>query len=217
MAGAGELGVALESAIAAMRTAGAVVVDVQVPNFRKWQDPEFDVLLYEFKDGINRYLARRTASPRSLAELIAWNRANEARVMPFFRQELFELAEKKGPLTDGAYLKSRDASRRLAGVDGLLSVLTTQNLEAVVAPSTGPAWKTDYAAGDRTGFPGGYGAAAVAGTPSITIPIGESRGLPFGMTLMGAPFTEGRLIGFAYALERLTHARRSPSFAVSVD
>jgi amidase len=215
--GAGDVKAALEMAVTTMRSAGATVVDVQMPAYGSWNKFQMDVLLYEFKDGINRYLAGSRSSQRSLADLIAWNRANAAQAMPFFGQELFEQAQNKGALTEAAYISARDSARRLAREEGLIAALDGQNLAAIVAQSTGPAWKTDYSRGDRGSGPSGYVVAAIAGTPSITIPIGESNGLPFGLTLMGRPFSEAQLIGFAYALEQLTHARRPPAFVASVD
>ena len=206
---------AMEAAFAAMRGAGAELVDVKIATYDRWNDAELEVLLFEFKDGINRYLAESAAPHTTLEALIAWNRANAERVMPYFGQELFERAQAKGPLTDAAYLKARDAARRLAGEDGLLAALERDKLDAVVAPSTSPAWPIDYVLGDR--FLGaGYGIAAVAGTPSITIPIGESHGLPFGLTLMGPSFSERQLISFAYAVEQLTRARKAPEYKATI-
>jgi amidase len=184
----------MQAALAAMRGAGATIVDVQMPTFGKWDQQE--VLLYEFKASINRYLAGSSSAQKSLEALIAWNKANADRVMPLFGQEMFELAQAKGPLTDAAYVKARETATRLAGAEGLLAILARDNLTAIVAPSGG----------------GAYSAAAIAGTPSITLPIGESRGLPFGLTFMGPAFSEPRLIGLAYALEQLTNARRAPRF-----
>ena len=185
---------AMQTALAAMRRGGATVVDVQMPTFGKWDQEE--VLLYEFKSSLNRYLAGSNSAQKSLEALIAWNRANADRVMPLFGQEMFELAQAKGPLTDAAYVTARETATRLAGAEGLLAILARENLAAIVAPSGG----------------GAYSAAAIAGTPSITIPIGESRGLPFGITFMGPAFSEPQLIGLAYALEQLTNARRPPRF-----
>ena len=206
---------AMEAAFAAMRGAGAELVDVRLPTYDQWNDAELEVLLFEFKDGLNRYLAESGAPHASLEAIIAWNRQNADRVMPFFGQELFERAQTKGPLTDPAYLKARDDARRLARDEGLLAVLAREKLDALVAPSTSPAWPIDYVLGDR--FLGaGYGIAAVAGTPSITIPIGDSHGLPFGLTIMGPPFAEPQLIAFAHALEQLTRARRPPRYTPSL-
>jgi amidase len=204
-----------EKAVAAMKAAGAEVVDVRIPTHDEWNAPELDVLLYEFKDGLNRYLATSGAPHASLEAIIAWNKANAATVMPFFGQELFERAQAKGPLTDAAYIKARDTARRLAGADGLLAVLERQKLDAVVAPTVSPAWPTDYVLGDH--FVGaGYGIAAVAGTPSLTVPIGDSRGLPLGLTFMGRAYAEGDLIGYGFALERILRARTAPSFAPTI-
>ena len=206
---------ATERALTAIRAAGALVSDVTVATYGQWRAPELEMLLYEFKDGLNRYLQTSGAPIGSLEALIAWNRQYAERVMPFFGQELFDQAQKKGPLTDGAYLKARAEARRLAGRDGLLKALEADRLDAIVAPSMSPAWLTDYVLGDH--FVGaGYEMAAVAGTPSITVPIGDTRGLPLGLTVMGRAYHEGELIGFAYALEQALKARRPPQFAESV-
>jgi amidase len=189
-----DVAMAMQAALDIMRRAGATIVDVQMPTFGKWDQQE--VLLYEFKASINKYLAGSTSTQKSLADLIAWNRANADRVMPLFGQEMFELAQAKGPLTDAAYVTARETATRLAGAEGLLAILARDNLSAIVAPSGG----------------GAYSAAAIAGTPSITIPIGESRGVPFGITFMGRAFSEPQLIGLAYALEQLTNARHAPRF-----
>ena len=114
---------AMEKSIAALKAGGAVVVDVKVPTYQKWGDPEFELLLYEFKDGLNAYLKSAGSPQASLKALIDWNTAHATTVMPFFGQETFEKAEKKGPLTDAAYLKARDAARRLAGKEGLLAAI----------------------------------------------------------------------------------------------
>jgi amidase len=135
--------------------------------------------------------------------------------MPFFGQEIFEQAQEKGPLTDAAYRRARDRARLLAGRDGLLAVLDAQKLDAVLAPSMSPAWPTDHVLGDH--FVGaGYGIAAVAGTPSITVPAGETRGLPIGVTFMGRAYSEGNLLGFAYALEQALKARKPPQFIATL-
>ena len=207
---------AMEKSIAALKAAGAVVVDVKLPTYQKWGDPEFEVLLYEFKDGLNAYLKSAGSPQPSLKALIDWNTAHASTVMPFFGQETFEKAEKKGPLTDAAYLKARDAARRLAGKEGLLAAIAKDMLDAVIAPSTSPAWLTDRVLGDH--FTGaGYGIAAVAGTPSLTVPMGESHGLPLGLTFMGRPYAEGELLSFGYAFEQATKSRKAPGFKASAE
>src|SRR5690606_211420 len=131
-------------------------------------------------------------------------------------QEIFEQAQAKGPLTDAAYRKARDNARRLAGKDGLLRVLEGEKLDALMAPSMSPAWPTDHVLGDH--FLGaGYGMAAVAGTPSLTVPIGDTHGLPLGLTFMGRAYSEADLLGFGYALEQVTKARKAPEYKATVE
>jgi amidase len=202
---------ATNAAIEALKKQGAEVIDVKVGTYNDWNDPEFEVLLYEFKDGLNTYLKSSGAPHASLEALIAFNKANASRVMPFFGQEIFEQAEAKGPLTDTAYVKARAAAKRLAGRDGLIAALDSNKLDALIAPSMSPAWPTDHVLGDH--FVGaGYGMAAVAGTPSVTVPVGDAQGLPIGVTLMGRAYGEGELLGYAYALEQATKARKPPTF-----
>jgi len=206
---------ATEKAIAALKAAGAEVIDAKIDTYGKWDEPELEVLLYEFKDGLNRYLANSGSPQASLDALIAWNKANADTAMPYFAQEIFERAQSKGPITDAAYLKARADARRLAGPQGLLLTLDSNRLDAVIAPSMSPAWLTDLVNGDH--FTGaGYGVAAVAGTPSITVPMGDSHGLPLGLTFMGRAYSEPELIGFAYAYEQATKARKAPEYKASV-
>src|SRR5688500_6809483 len=169
--------VVMSTAIDEIRRAGAEIVDVKMPTYNQWNDPELEVLLYEFKDGLNAYLKKSGAPVASLEALIGWNKEHAGEVMPHFGQEMFERAQAKGPLTDDAYRKARDNARRLAGQDGLLASIDQLKLDAVIAPSMSPAWKTDLVLGDH--FVGaGYGVAAVAGTPSVTVPAGQVDGLP---------------------------------------
>ena len=206
-----EADTSINKAIEVMKAQGAEVVDVKIATYNDWDDSELEMLLYEFKDGLNHYLKASGSPHTSLEALIALNKANADKVMPFFGQEIFERAQAKGPLTDAAYRKARDDSRRLAGKDGLLAALDRDKLDAVIAPSMSPAWPTDHVLGDH--FVGaGYGIAAVAGTPSITVPIGETRGLPLGLTIMGRAYSEPDLIGFAYAIEQNVKARRAPQY-----
>jgi amidase len=199
----------MAEAIAAIRAQGAEIVDVEFSTYNEWNAPELEVLLYEFKDGLNQYLTSARAPVTSLEALIAWNQAHASEAMPWFAQELFEQAQAKGPLTDAAYVKARDDARRLAGKDGLLAALDKDRLDAVIAPSMSPAWRTDPVLGDH--FVGaGYGVAAVAGTPSLTVPMGAIDGLPVGVTWMGRAFSEADLIGFAYAFEHATKSRQPP-------
>ncbi len=201
----------VDKAIDVLKAQGSEVVDLKLAAYNAWDAPELEVLLYEFKDGLNRYLKSSGSPHSSLEALIAFNKANADKVMPFFGQELFERAQAKGPLTDGDYKKLRDDARRLAGKDGLLAALDRNKLDGIITPSVSPAWPTDHVLGDRV-LGAGYGAAAVAGTPSITVPIVEAYGLPVGVTIMGRAYSEPDLIGFAYAIEQATKARKPPQF-----
>jgi amidase len=203
---------ATEVAIAALKAAGAEVIDVELATAGQWDGAELEVLLYEFKDGLDRYLRDSGAPLASLAAVIEWNRAHAATAMPHFAQELFEMAQAKGPLTDAAYVKARDDARRLARTEGLEATLAQHQLDALIAPAVGPSWLTDPVLGDH--FTGaGYGVAAVAGTPSITVPMGDDRGLPLGLVFMGPAYSEAALLGYAYAFEQATRARTAPTYA----
>jgi amidase len=202
---------AVERALDTLRAGGAEVVDVEIATWRQWGEDELNVLLYEFKDGLDAYLAAAGGEHASLESLIAWNNAHAAEAMPHFGQEIFLQAQAKGPLTEPAYVAARDRARRLAGEQGLLATMDQHRLDAVIAPSTSPAWPTDHVNGDH--FSGaGYGIAAVAGTPSITVPSGEVRGLPVGVVFMGRDYSEAELLGYAFAFEQATQARKPPMF-----
>ena len=206
---------AMERAIVVMRAAGATVVDADIATAGQWDKDELDVLLYEFKTDLELYLARSDAPIKTLAGLIAYDKQHAAAEMPYFAQELFEQAQAKGPLTDAAYIAARDKARKLAGHDGIDATLAAQHLDALIAPATSPAWLIDPINGDQ--FTGsGYGVAAVAGTPSLTVPMGDSHGLPIGIVFMGPAWSEGRLIELGYAFEQSTHARKSPQFLPTV-
>ena len=203
---------AMERAIGALKAAGATVVDAEIPTLGAWDKAEYEVLLYEFKDGLERYLAASGAPHKTLAGLIAFNTQNAAKEMPYFAQEIFEQANAKGPLTDKAYIDARDKARRLAGPEGIDAALKQQDLDALVAPAMSPAWLSDPVNGDH--FTGaGYGAAAVARYPSITVPMGDAHGLPLGIAFMGTAWSEARLIELAYAYEQASKARKPPTFA----
>ncbi len=210
----------MEDALAALRDAGAVLVDpVDIVTVPLMGMPEFAVLLYEFKDGINRYLAGRgeTTRYRTLSDLIEFNRANAAKEMPWFGQETFELAEKKGPLSEPAYRRARSECRRLARADGVDATLKRHQLDALVCPTGGPAWVTDLVNGDHFGKAGDSSTpAAVAGYPHITVPAGFVDGLPVGLSFMGPAWSEGFLLRYAFAFEHATGARRAPTFRPTV-
>ncbi|KQZ62808.1 amidase [Lysobacter sp. Root96] len=206
-----ELNAALERAIATLRKAGATVIDVEIPTAGQWDEAEYEVLLYEFKDGLQRYLRDSDAPLRSLDEVIAFNRAHADRELHYFGQEHFERAAKRGPLSDARYRQAAAKARRLAGAEGIDAVLKRHKLDALIAPATGPSFIVDPINGDH--FNGaGYGAAAVAGYPSLTVPMGDAQGLPLGLVFMGPRWSDARLLSLGYAFEQATQARTPPRY-----
>jgi amidase len=208
----------LNGCIDALKKAGAEVIDpADLATHGQMEAPESQVLLYEFKDGLNRYLSRLpSGSPaRTLEELIAFNEKNRDREMPFFGQELFIQAEAKGPLTETAYLKAHADCLRLSRQEGIDALLAKHKLDAIVTLTSGPACFTDHINGDQdTG--GCTTPAAVAGYPHITVPAGLYRGLPIGLSFFSTAWSEPTLIKLAYAWEQQMNARRKPTYAASV-
>jgi amidase len=209
---------ALDHALAAMKDAGAMIVDrTNLAGAGKFDDAETIVLDYEFKAGLNAYLASLgPAAPiKTLAELIAWNEREKAREMPWFGQEIFERAQKRGPLTEKKYLDARARCIRMARTEGIDATLATNRLDAIVCPSNQPSWPTDHLNGDH--FTGGNTTfAAVAGYPSVTVPMGLVHELPVGLSFIGRAWSEGALLKYAYAFEQATKARRSPRYIAAL-
>lgn len=201
------------TALDAMRSAGATLIDVRFPTLGKFNEPEFEVLLFEFKADLEKYLTARGAEHRTLAELIQFNEDNAAREMPHFKQEIFEMAAKKGPLTDRAYLQALKKCGELTRRKGIDAIVDKERLDAVVAPSNAPTWMIDLVNGDcGSNYVSSSSLAAVAGYPNISVPAGIERELPIGISFFGKAFTEGKLIRLAYAFEQTTKARRQPKF-----
>ena len=193
---------------------GATVIDpADIPTQGKFDDSELEVLLYEFKADLNSYLASLgpRAPVKSLKEIIDFNEQYRDREMPYFGQDLFIKAQAKGPLTDKAYRDALTKNHRLSRKEGIDFVLDKNKLDALIAPTGGPAWPTDWVNGDH--FTGGYStASAVAGYPHITVPAGYVFGMPVGISFFGRAWSEPTLIKFAYAFEQATKARRAPRF-----
>lgn len=205
----------LEEGLDALRANGAELIDIELPTRNQFGDSEFEVLLYEFKADLESYLATRGAGTpyKTLAELIEFNEKNRDREMPYFGQEIFEMAVKKGPLTDKAYTDALAKNHRLTRAEGIDKVVKDHRLDAIVAPTGGPAWPTDLINGDHFGG-GSSSMAAVAGYPNITVPAGLVFGLPIGLSFFGPAWSEPALIRIAAAFERALEGkgRREPEF-----
>jgi len=209
----------METAMDAMKRAGATIVDpAEVETAHKFEDSEFQVLLYEFKADLNAYLEKLAPGVpvRSLKEAIEFNERNRAKEMPYFGQDIFLKAVEKGPLTSKEYLDALEQNHRLARKDGIDAVMDKLQLDALVAPTGGPAWITDLVDGDH--FSGGSSsAAAVAGYPNINVPAGFAFGLPVGISFFGRAWNEPTLIKLAYAFEQATKFRKPPQFLPRVE
>ncbi|MFC2095106.1 amidase [Candidatus Bipolaricaulota bacterium] len=196
---------ALTPALDMLRDLGAELIDpVAIETDGKWSESEFEVLLYEFKHDLNAYLASLgpNAPVRSLAEIIEFNREHSDQTMPHFGQELMEMAQAKGPLTDLAYLDALSANYRLTREEGIDATLQADRLDALVAPTGGPAWLIDRVLGDVWVGSRCSSAPAVAGYPHVTVPAGFVGGLPVGLSFIGAAWQDAKLIRYAYAFER---------------
>ncbi len=208
----------MEDAIQAMARAGAVIVDnTLLATRRQIGAPSYQVLLYEFKADLAAYLemSGHPNGMRGLADLIVFNEANRDREMPFFGQEIFEQAEAKGDLSTPEYVESLETALRLARAEGIDALMEEHRLDAIVSPSTRPAWPTDLV--NNGGSSGSSsGPAAIAGYPSITVPNGYVFGLPVGILFSGRAWSEPTLIRIAYAYEQATLHRRAPKLPLSL-
>jgi amidase len=204
----------MTSAIDVMKQQGAVIVDpVEIVTEGKFDDSEFDVLLYEFKADLNAYLAGLgpKAPVRTLKDIIDYNDAHKDQEMPFFGQDIMIKAQAKGPLTEKAYLDALANDQKLSREQGIDAAMDKNKLDALITPTGGPAWITDLITGDH--FGGGYStASAVAGYPHITVPAGFTHNLPVGLSFFGRAYSEAVLIKLAYGYEQATKHRKAPTF-----
>ena len=209
-----------EAAIADLKKQGAIIVDpANIPTLGKFDDSEFDVLLYEFKADLNKYLTwLGPASPvHSLADVIAFNDAHKDQEMPYFAQELMLMAQKKGPLSSEKYKAELAKNHQLSRALGIDAVIAKFKLDALVAPTSGPASLIDLVNGDGGGGASPSTVTSVAGYPHITVPGGFVRGLPVGISFFGRAWSEPTLIKLAYAYEQATKHRRPPTYAATAD
>ena len=208
----------VNDAIEDMKSLGAVIVDpADIPTAGKFDDTEYEVLLYEFKADLNSYLASLgpKAPVKSLKDIIAFNEREKEKEMPWFGQEIMLQAEKKGSLKSEKYLKALARNHRMSRTEGIDAVMSKHRLDALVAPTGSPAWPTDLINGDH--FTGASSTpAAVAGYPNINVPCGFVQGLPVGISFFGRAWTESKLISLAYAYEQGTKHRRAPKFIASI-
>ncbi len=205
----------MDEAIAEMKRQGAEIIDpAGLPSHGKEGDSEMEVLLYEFKADLNAYLENR-GTGLTLEKLIRFNEQHREKEMPYFGQELFLRAQKKGPLTDPAYRKALAVNQRTARAQGIDAVVKEHRVDAMIAPTAGPAWLIDFVNGDHdTG--GSTGPAARAGYPDITVPAGFVRGLPVGISFFGPAWSEPVLLKLAYGFEQATKARKPPKMLPSL-
>jgi len=209
--GAGEnpyLERSFEETIELLRSGGAVIVDPIKIDTEGMGDAEYEVLLYEFKADLNNYLSESNAPIASLAEIIEFNTEHAETVMPFFGQDIMELADSKGPLTDLEYLDALQKSKQIAR-DNIDDNLARHDLDAIIAPSNGPAWMTDHVNGGNYSV-GSSALAAVSGYANVTVPSGYVFDLPVGVSFMGGAYSEQTLIQIAYAFEQAGKVRRAP-------
>ena len=204
----------VNDAIDAMKGNGAIIVDpANIETAGKFDDSEFDVLLYEFKADLNSYLASLgpKAPVKSLQDIIDYNERHKDQEMPFFGQEIMIQAQAKGPLTEKKYLDELASNLKMSRTDGIDATMDKYKLDAILAPTGSPAWPTDLINGDH--FTGASSTpAAVAGYPNINVPAGFSHGLPVGISFFGRAYSESTLIKLAYAYEQATKHRRAPQF-----
>ncbi len=214
-----QVDIVINKALTVLKEQGAILIDpVDIPAIGKLDKNENTVLLYELKTDMKKYLKHRGPNTKmhTLKDLIEFNKKHAKEEMPYFGQELFLEAEKKGPLTDKEYIDAHEKNHLLSRKEGIDAVMDKHNLDALVSPTDGPAWMTDLVDGDH--FLGGSSQlAAVAGYPHITVPAGFDFGLPIGISFYGRAWSENVLIKIAYAYEQATKARRQPKFLTTVD
>jgi amidase len=201
-----------QKAVDTLESKGAIIVKVELfKELKTIGDKEFQVLLYEFKDGLNKYLSTANSKVKTLADVIAFNKQNEAQAMPFFKQETLELANEKGDLNSAEYLDAVKSTTEISR-NGIDKILKDNNLDAIVAPTNGFACCIDLVNGDYDNGFSFSGPAAMAGYPHITVPMGYFNELPVGLSFISTAYKEGELIKLGYAYEQASQKRIVPAF-----
>jgi amidase len=208
----------MNQALDVMKKLGATLIDpADIETLGKFDDSELLIFMYELKADLNAYLAQLgpNSSVRTLKDIIDFNERNREKEMPYFGQDLFIKSQAKGPLTEKEYLDALAKNHQLARVEGIDVLMDKHHLDAIVAPTGGPAWLTDLVNGDHVAG-GSSNAAAVAGYPNINVTAGSIAGLPVGISFFGRAWSEPTLIKLAYSFEQATKARQAPKFVASI-
>jgi amidase len=205
----------MSQAIAELKAQGAVVFEVEAPKGSAYEDASYEVMLYEFKDGLNKYLnGLANDSPvKNISELIEFNKSDDIELR-YFDQAILEQADKKGDLSTPDYKKSLEKMQKATRKNGIDSLMNSNDLDALIAPTGSPAWKTDLLLGDHY-IGGNSSLAAISGYPAISVPLGFVENLPVGITFFGRAWSEPVLIEIAYSYEQATKHRKAPKYIVT--
>ncbi len=202
----------LQQALEQLKSKGATIVEVEVmKQIREVSANSFKILQYEFKDGVNKYLATANAQVKTLSDVIEFNKQHEATSMPFFKQEILEMSDKLGDLNTKEYKEA--VAKQLSGSKAAIDkIMKDHNLDAITGPTYGPSWCIDLVNGDSfTGY-GLSTPAAISGYPHISVPLGQVQGLPVGISFFGRAYSEPQLLSIAYAYEQVSKHRKAPQF-----
>ncbi len=205
----------MRQAIKEITAQGATVIEVEAPRGSAYEDASYEVMLYEFKDGLNKYFngLGNNAPVKSINELIEFNKSDEIELR-YFDQAILEQADKKGGLSSPDYKKSLDKMQKATRKNGIDSLMNSNRLDALIAPTGSPAWKTDLLLGDHY-IGGSSSLAAISGYPAISVPLGFVENLPVGITFFGRAWSEPLLIEIAYGYEQATKHRKAPKYLVT--
>jgi amidase len=205
----------MSEAVRFLKANGAEVVEIEYPEGQKYEDASFEVMLFEFKDGLNKYFASlpENTPVKNVKELIEFNKSDSIE-LKYFDQAILELAEKKADIGSPEYKKALSRMLKGSRENGIDLVMSKYKIDAIIAPTGSPAWKTDLVLGDH--FIGGSSSpAAISGYPAITVPMGFIGKLPVGITFYGKAWSEPKLLEIAYSYEQGTRHRKTPKYFTS--